>query len=275
MPESVHLCAWPVVDEALRDDELVAQVAGVLQAVSLGLSARKDSKIRARQPLAKAMIQAPDAAGRAGIEAWRETILDELNVKEIELLEDAGDLVSYSLKANLPVVGKKFGKQVGALRKALEGAAPDEAKRIGDAIKNGESVEIELDGETVTLEANEVLVETQQQSGYSFASENGWSVALDTTLTPELEDEGWVRDLVRGVQQARKDAEFQVSDRIAILVVEPSDKSRFGPVLEEFGDYLQRETLADELRLVDAEYPALVEVKVGDELLRIGVEKVG
>ena len=273
-PESVHLCAWPAVDEALRDDELVAQVAGVLQAVSLGLSARKDSKIRARQPLAKAMIQAPDAAGRAGIEAWRETILDELNVKEIELLKDAGDLVSYSLKANLPVVGRKFGKQVGALRKALEGATASEAKRIGDAMKSGNSVEIELEGEMVTLEANEVLVETQQQSGYSFASENGWSVALDTTLTPALEDEGWVRDLVRGVQQARKDSGFEVSDRIAILVVEPPETSRFAAVLEEFGDYLQRETLADELRLVDADYPGLVEVKVGEEVLRVGVEKV-
>ena len=141
-------------------------------------------------------------------------------------------------------------------------------------MKSGESVEIELDGETVTLEANEVLVETQQQSGYSFASENGWSVALDTTLTPALEDEGWVRDLVRGVQQARKDADFQVSDRIAILVVEPPEESRFAAVLEEFGDYLQRETLADELRLVDADYPGLVEVKVGDEVLRVGVEKV-
>ena len=274
VPESVHLCAWPRVDEDLRDDELVAQVAGVLQAVSLGLSARKDSKIRARQPLAKAMIQAPDAAGRAAIESWRETIEDELNVKEIELLEDAGDLVSYSLRANLPVVGRKFGKQVGALRKALEGAAPDETKRIGNAVKSGQSVEIELEGERVTLEANEVLVETQQQSGYSFASENGWSVALDTTLTRELEDEGWVRDLVRGVQQTRKDADFQVSDRIAILIATPPEESRFAAVLEEFGDYLQRETLADELRLVDADYPGLVEVKVGDEVLRVGVEKI-
>ena len=273
-PESVHLCAWPKVDEKLRDDELVAQVAGVLQAVSLGLSARKDSKIRARQPLAKALIQAPDAAGRAAIEAWRETILDELNVKTIELLEDAGDLVTYSLKANLPVVGKKFGKRVGALRKVLEGATGEEAKRIGQAVKNGESVQIELEGETVTLEPNEILAETQQGSGYSFASEGGWSVALDTTLTRELEDEGWVRDLVRGVQQARKDAGLQVSDRIAILIVEPSEDSRFAAVLEEWGDYLQRETLADELRLVDADYPRLSEVKVGDEVLRIGVEKV-
>ncbi len=84
----------------------------------------------------------------------------------------------------------------------------------------------------------------------------------------------WVRDLVRGAQQARKDAGFEVSDRIAILIVEPPEESRFSAVLEEFGDYLQRETLADELRLVDGDYPSLSEVKVGDEVLRIGVEKV-
>jgi len=274
-PESVHLCAWPRVDETLRDDELVAQVAGVLGAVSLGLAARAAAKIRSRQPLAKALIQAPDAAGRAAIEAWRDTIEDELNVKAIELLDDAGDLVTYSLRANLPVVGRKFGKRVGALRQVLEGAQGAEAKRIGEAVKAGQSVEIELEGETVTLEPNEILAETQQQSGYSFASEGGWSVALDTTLSRELEDEGWVRDLVRGVQQTRKDAGLEVSDRIAILVVEPPTNSRFGSVLEEFGDYLQRETLADELRLVDADYPALTDVKVGEETLRLGVEKVG
>jgi isoleucyl-tRNA synthetase len=255
-PESVHLCAFPTVDETLRDDELVRQVEGVLQAVSLGLSARKDSKIRARQPLSKALIQAPDASG---IEAWRDTILDELNVKEIELLDDAGDLVSYSLKANLPVVGKRFGKQVGALRQLLEGAEPGEAKRIGEAVKRGESVEIELGGERVTLEPSDILVTTQQGSGYSFASEGGWSVALDTTLTRELEDEGFARDFVRAVQQARKEAGFEVSDRISILLVEPAGETRLPDVLEEFGDYIQSETLADELRFVDAAYPELGE----------------
>ncbi|PQV63929.1 Isoleucyl-tRNA synthetase [Abditibacterium utsteinense] len=272
-PESVHLCAWPKVDEKWRNDELVLQVEGVLQAVSLGLSARKESKIRARQPLSKALIQAPNDSGRQGIEAWRDTILDELNVKEIELLDDAGDLVTYSLKANLPVVGKRFGKQVGALRQALEKAEPSEAKRIGEAVKRGESVEIELNGETVTLEPNDVLASAQQQSGYSFASDNGWSVALDTTLSSELELEGLARDFVRGVQQSRKDSGLEVSDRIAILVVE-NEISRFAEVLENFGDVIQAETLADELRFVGADYPELGEAKMGEETLRFRVEKM-
>lgn len=272
-PESVHLCAWPEVDPSLRNDALVRQVEGVLQAVSLGLSARKDSKMRARQPLSKALIQAPDAQGRAAIEAWRDTLLDELNVKQIELLDDAGDLVSYSLKANLPVVGKRFGKQVGVLRQALEKAEPGEAKRIGESVKRGQSVEIQLNGESVTLEPNEILVQTQQQSGYSFASEGGWSVALDTTLTEELELEGLARDFVRGVQETRKKAGLEVSDRIAILLVDAED-SRLSEVLEGFGDTIQSETLADELRFVDAAYPELSEAKMGEETLRLRVEKV-
>jgi isoleucyl-tRNA synthetase len=273
MPESVHLCPWPKVDENLRDDALVSDVEGVLQAVSLGLSARKDSKIRARQPLSKALIQAPDQKSRAAIDAWRDTILDELNVKEIELLDDAGDLVSYSLKANLPVVGKRFGKQVGALRQLLENASPEEAKRIGESVKRGENVEIELNGEKHTLEPNDILVATQQQSGYSFASENGWSVALDTTLTDELILEGLARDFVRAIQEGRKKAGFEVSDRISILVVD-DENSRLAEVLEAFGDIMQSETLADELRFVDAAYPELSEAKMGEETLRFRVERV-
>src|SRR4028119_392955 len=101
-PESVHLCEWPQVDESLRDDALLREVEGVLQAVSLGHAARKTSEIKVRQPLARVLIQAPTPEHRSGIENWRDTILDELNVKDLELLDDAGELVSYSLKANLP-----------------------------------------------------------------------------------------------------------------------------------------------------------------------------
>jgi isoleucyl-tRNA synthetase len=273
-PESVHLCDWPVVDKALRDDHLVNQVESVLLAVSLGHGARKESKVKVRQPLAKVLIQAPDAAGREAVTRWREAILEELNVKDIELLADAGDLVSYSLKANLPKLGKKLGKKVGALRQVLEGASPEEAKRIGQAARHGESVTVEVEGEPLTLEADEILVSVQQQSGYSFASEGGWAVALDTTLTPDLEDEGLARDFVRGIQQARKDAGFEVSDRIAILLVTPSEDSRFPQVLEKFGDYVQSETLAEELRFVDADYPELTEAPMGEEKIQFRVERV-
>lgn len=273
-PESVHLCAWPQVDEALRDDALCAEVQSVLQAVSLGHAARKDANIKVRQPLAKVLVQAPVPEMRPGIERWRDTILDELNVKELELLADAGDLVSYSLKANLPKLGKKLGPKMGAVRAAFEGASPEEARRIGEASRRGEEFTLTIDGEELSFAPDEVLVQTQQTSGYQFAEENGWAVALDTTLSEELIDEGFARDFVRGIQNARKDSGLEVSDHIAILLADPADDSRLPQVLEGFGDYVQKETLADELRLVAADYPELLEIKIGEEVVRFGVEKL-
>jgi isoleucyl-tRNA synthetase len=273
-PESVHLCDWPRVDENLRDENLVREVEGVLQVVSLGHGARKNSKIRVRQPLARVLVQAPTPELRAGIENWRDTIIDELNVKKLELLDDAGDLVSYSLKANLPKLGPRFGKQIGAIRSALENASPEDAKRIGESARRGGSTPITVNGETIELSAEDILVTTVQQSGYEFASENDWSVALDTTLSDELIIEGMARDFVRAIQSARKDAGFEVSDKIAILLVEPGDDSRLADVLENWGDFIQGETLAEELRFVLADYPGLSNAKVAEENWQFGVEKL-
>jgi isoleucyl-tRNA synthetase len=280
-PASVHLSGWPQVNETLANEALTAEVDAVLRAVSLGHAARKTSGVKVRQPLAKVLVQAPNPALRTAIENWRDTILDELNVKEVELLEDTGDLVSYSLKANLPKLGKKLGPKMGAVRAALEGASPEEARRIGVAARDGQSVTISVGGEELVLEAEEILVQTQQTSGYSFASENGWAVALDTTLTDELISEGHARDFIRAVQNARKEAGFEVSDRIAIIVAEPVGESGsetdgdsvFEKMLELFGDVVQSETLAEELRLVDADYPELVDIQLGEEAVRFRVEK--
>jgi len=272
-PNSVHLCAWPQVEESLRADELVREVEGVLACVSLGHAARAESGVRVRQPLAKVLLQAPSLEARAWIARWRETILEELNVKDLEILDDAGDLVTYSLRANLPLLGKKLGPKMGAVRQALEKSDAQEARRIGEASRRGESVQIEVGGETLELLASEILVSTTQQSGYSFAAENGWAVAIDTTLTEDLIDEGLARDLVRAIQNARKEAGLQVSDRIAILLWH-DEPSRIPQVFEKFGDYIQSETLADELRLVDADYPEMTEVKIGDEKVLLRVEKI-
>jgi isoleucyl-tRNA synthetase len=167
-------------------------------------------------------VQAPNDGAKRWVENWRETILDELNVKNLSLLDDAGDLVTYSLRANLPKLGKKLGKKMGAVRQVLEGADASESKRIGEAVKRGECVQIQVEGDPLELEAEEVLVSTQQASGYSFASGEGsgagWSVAMDTTLTPELEIEGMARDFIRAIQNARKEAGLEVSDRIGILL---------------------------------------------------------
>lgn len=271
-PVSVHLCSWPQVDSILRVPSLLSEVEAVLQAVSLGHAARKESGVKVRQPLAKVFVQTPTVEQRASIENWRETILDELNVKDLELLDDADEFVTYSLKANLPKLGPKFGKQIGAIRQALEKAEPAEARRIGEAARRGDSFKLQVGGEELELAADEVLVQTEQQSGYSFAGENGWAVALDTTLNDDLIDEGLARDFVRAVQNARKEAGFAVSDHIAILLA-LGEASRLPTVFEKFGAYIQQETLADELRLVPWDYPATNEVKIGEATARLRVEK--
>jgi isoleucyl-tRNA synthetase len=275
--ESVHLESWPEVDSSLRNDDLIREVDDVLLAVSLGHAARKDSKIKVRQPLARALIFAPTPNGRQAVTNWRETILDELNVKDIELLEDTGDLVSYTLRANLPKLGPKFGKQIGAIRKALESADPAAAKQIAENAKADKSTFIDVDGEQIELAPAEILIDTHQQSGYQFATDKGWAVALDTTLSDALVVEGLARDLVRAVQSARKDASFEVSDHIAILLAD-QDGSRLPDILEHFGDYVQQETLAEELRIVGADYPELREANIGSdeysETIKFYVEKM-
>jgi isoleucyl-tRNA synthetase len=272
-PQSVHLCSWPQVEESLRNSDLIQEVEGVLQCVSLGHAARKDSGVKVRQPLRRVLVQTPSVQARTWVENWRDTILDELNVKELELLDDAGELVEYSLKANLPKLGKKLGKQTGVVRQAFEGASPEEARRIGEASRRGEEFTLRVGDEEMTFAPDEVLVQTEQKSGYQFASENGWAVALDTTLDQDLIDEGLARDFVRAIQQARKDAGFQVSDRIAILLAIGED-SRMPHVFENWGDYIQNETLAEELRLVPRDYPELLEVKIGDETVHLRVERL-
>lgn len=274
MPESVHLCAWPQVDAALEDESLVREVQGVLQAVSLGHAARKESKVKVRQPLAKLFVQAPSAEAAAAVLKWRDTILEELNVKALELLKDTGEFVSYTLKPNLPKLGPRFGKKLGVIKGALEGAAPADAKRIAESARTGENFTLNVAGEELELGPEDVLVQTHQQTGYSFASENGWAAALDTNLDEDLVDEGLARDLVRGIQELRKKIGLEVHDRIAIVIAEPADDSGLPGVLEKFGDYVQQETLAEELRLVDGGYPELAEVKMGDEQLCLRVEKL-
>jgi isoleucyl-tRNA synthetase len=271
----VHLLPWPKEPEYEYhyDKSRILEVSLVMQAVSLGHKARKMSNVKVRQPLPRVLIQAPEEL-HPFLERWRDTILEELNVKELELLADVGDLVTYKLRANLPKLGPKFGKQIGQIRQLLENASPEEARRIGGAARRGENVTVELNAQQIELAPDEVLVQTQQQSGYSFASEGDWAVAIDTSLNEDLLDEGYARDFVRAIQEARKKAGLQVSDHIAILVVEPGDESRFARVLENHGDYIQDETLADELRFVDADYPELSEAEVGEETLRLRVEKL-
>ena len=240
-PESVHLSSFPIVNSALENLELVEQMEAVIRVVGLGRAIRGQTGLKTRQPLAKVLLRARTPEQTKSLGRFLEQISEELNVKNIELLEQYADLVRYTLKPNLPVVGKKVGKQVPQLKKALEQA---DASYVARMVREDRAFEVEADGFRFELQPNEVLVDAQSPEGYAALEDAGYLVAFDTALTPELEREGIMRDLVRAVQDARKSAGLEVQDRIELVF------SLEGQTLEaaqEWAETIKAETLALEL----------------------------
>ncbi|MGY1737749.1 isoleucine--tRNA ligase [Geodermatophilus sp. SYSU D00684] len=210
-PHSVHLASWPAVDEDARDPQLVAQVDLVRRLVELGRAARTSAKVRTRQPLARALVAAPgwSAMGRDLVAE----VADELNVAALdELGAVGGDLVDVSVKVDFRAVGRRLGKQVQAVARAV--AAADAAALVV-AYRAG-TASVDVDGEAVALQEGDLVVTETPREGWTVASAAGLTVALDLTLTPELERAGLVREAVRLVQEARKNAGLAVSDRIEL-----------------------------------------------------------
>ncbi|MFC4636790.1 isoleucine--tRNA ligase [Deinococcus hohokamensis] len=241
-PESIHLGEWPQVDEQLVAPGLVGEMDAVLRVVSLGRAVRGQTGLRQRQPLPKVMLRARSAEQTAALGRFAEQIKEELNVKEVELLDQYAELVSYQLRPNLPLLGKKFGKAVPQVRAALQGA---DASEIARFVRDGKFFEVvSPTGERFELGPDEVLVDAKSPEGFAAQEEAGYLVAFDTTLTRELELEGLARDLVRGVQDGRKKAGFEVSDRISLHLDLSGDAREAAEVWQE---YLMSETLAETL----------------------------
>jgi isoleucyl-tRNA synthetase len=238
--DSVHLAAWPTVDADARDPQLVAQVDLVRRLVELGRSARTSAKVRTRQPLARAVVAAPGwAALPRDLVA---EVADELNVQEMVGLSGAvgGDLVDVSVKVDFRAVGRRLGKQVQAVAKAVAAADPAEltaAYRAGTA-------SVEVDGAAVSLEDGDLVVTETPREGWTVASGSGLTVALDLTLTPELERAGLFREAVRLVQEARKSSGLEVSDRIELWWTGADGDDGMRAALTEHADALAAEVLA-------------------------------
>jgi isoleucyl-tRNA synthetase len=209
--DSVHLMPWPEVDDALIDEELCAQVALARRLVELGRAARAESGVKVRQPLARALISA-EAFPTLPADL-RAEIADELNVGTLTPLSEAGQsLVDVSVKANFRALGKRFGKEVQQVARAI--AAADGAP-LSASLREGTAT-VEVNGEPVRLDLDEVVITEVPREGWSVASEAGAAVALDLTLTRELRLAGLAREAVRLIQEARKDSGLQVADRIAL-----------------------------------------------------------
>jgi isoleucyl-tRNA synthetase len=237
-PVSVHMADWPEVETAKQDRALIAQFDVVQRVVGLGRAARNDTRLRVRQPLERLLVRVPDSAAGEAVKRHREQILEELNVKNLELVAGDAGLISYRLKPNLPRIGKRYGKRIPAIRTAL---AQADAGSIASLAAAGKGFELAVGDASICFDAEDVLVESVAAEGYACAEEGGYLVGLDTRIDDALRQEGLARELVRTVQDARKQAGLEVSDRI-VLRVTGSDAVE--DAIAGHRDFLMDETLA-------------------------------
>ncbi len=271
-PESVHLADWPVVDATQLDAELETDMAVLLQVVELGRSARSESGLKVRQPLAELLVFVPDARAQTGLTRFLDEVREELNVKAVRFLEGSSSLVQYRLKPNLPVVGRKYGKLVPAMRAALQELDQAGARAIAEAARAGQPFTLTVEGEALEMTADELLIESSSPEGFAVAEEGGYLVALNTTISEELRREGLARDLVRNIQDARKAAGFQISDHIVLALELPED---LRAALTEHFAYIQGETLTDAVAFGPAPAGAHTEtVELGEAQGTLGISKV-
>ena len=242
-PESVHLCDFPVCDESLIDEELERQMEQVLEIVALGRAARNEANLKIRQPLAKMYVRAEFVS-----DPMFQTIMtEELNVKSMEFVSDASSFTNYTFKPQLKLLGRKFGKQINEVRTAL--AALDGAKAKKELDETGKLTLTLSTGET-SLTEEELLIETSQMEGFASITDRGVTVVLDTRLTPELIEEGFVREIISKIQSMRRDADFDVTDHIAVTM-EGSEK--VCEIAQKYVDAISRDVLADSLTVGKAE----------------------
>ncbi|MFJ5800347.1 isoleucine--tRNA ligase [Streptomyces decoyicus] len=238
-PASVHLTSWPVADRALIDPALSGQMQLVRRLVELGRATRAESGVKTRQPLSRALVAAHGFAGLS--EDLRAQIAEELNVSSLaSLSEVGGSLVDTTAKANFRALGKRFGKGVQAVAKAVAAA---DAAALSLALREG-TASVEVDGETISLAPDEVIITETPREGWSVASDSGATVALDLEITPELRRAGLARDAIRLIQEARKNSGLDVADRIALRWQSTDEEVR--TALTDHAGLISDEVLAEE-----------------------------
>ena len=261
-PESIHLCDYPVSNPAYIDKDLEAYMDEVLNVVALGRAARNTANIKNRQPLGKMFVAVP----RELPEEFLEIVEDELNIKKVEFVNDSSSYVSYAFKPQLKTLGPKYGKLIGAIRNALMSLDGTAAKRQLDT--EG-VIRINADGTDIELAAEDLLIETVQKEGFMAESDNGITVILDTNLTPELVEEGFVRELTSKIQDMRKKAGFEVMDTINVYL---SGNEKIAQILEANKASVSRDVLADNIYYT-AGGSFSKELDLNGEAVTVGVEK--
>jgi isoleucyl-tRNA synthetase len=239
--ESVHLADWPKANKRQINERLRDETALVMRLVNLGRAAREQAQIRVRQPLATLYATTQTGAEAESLKRLGEQVLEELNVKRLEVLPRDSDMLAWALKPRRSTLGPKYGKRFPALLAAVQAADPQAGAL---ALREHGALTLVVDGETFTLTPDEVDVEARAREGFVAAEERGYVVALDTALTPELLAEGQVRDLTHLIQEARKSAGLAIEDSIQLWLATDAE---FAVTLERYAESIASETLAEPL----------------------------
>lgn len=234
-PMSVHLCDYPVCDEAMIDAQLEKYMNEVLSIVVLGRSCRNESNIKNRQPVGNLYVGATEVLPQEFIDI----VAEELNVKHVEFTTEAADFISYSFKPQMRTLGPKYGKLLNAIRTTL--AELDGSAAMAELNENG-VLKLAIEGQDIELTKDDLLISTAQKEGYAAATDNGYTVAIDTNLTPELLEEGFVREIISKVQTMRKEADFEVQDHILVSF---KGSEKVATIISKNADYIASEVLAN------------------------------
>ena len=261
-PESVHLCLWPEVEESAIDQKLEQEMDLAYKIVKLGRSARNAANIKNRQPLSEMLISVDTLP-----EYYAHIVKEELNVKKIELGAEMSDYVNFEIKPNLPVLGKEYGKLIPKIKEEI---AKKNQMELATTVKAGKVEYIEIDGTEIGLDANNLLITMHGKEGFAFSGEGEMGVVLDTHITPELKEEGYVREILSKVQNMRKDSGFKVLDRINLYVAE---NAKLEDVIKKFEANIKHDTLADNI-IYDEPNKDYTDTNINGENLKIFVEVI-
>ena len=262
-PESIHLCDFPAADETMIDAKLEADMEEVLKIVVMGRAARNAANIKNRQPIGQMFVKAENTLD----DFYQDIIRDELNVKKIDFTDDVRAFTSYSFKPQLKTVGPKYGKQLNGIREYLNSVDGNAAM---EELQAKEALVFDVDGVTVSLAEEDLLIEMAQKEGYVSEADNSVTVVLDTDLTDELIEEGFVYEVISKIQTMRKDAGFEVMDHIKVAV---NDNDKIAEIVQKNSAAIAGKVLADAIT-ADETLAVSKEWSVNGEKVTIGVEKV-
>jgi len=264
--DSVHLADFPTYDESRVNLELEQRMDAVIKLVSLGRAARNTVQIKVRQPLAEMRVKLPTETKRENVEPLIPVIMEEINVKGIDFLEDTTSVAEYEVLPNFKLLGPKVGKDVKAVKQALEKLTEDEIRKFL-ALKQ---LSVRVNGKTFDLSGEEVQVRLTGKGGFAVAADGGYTVALTTEIDDELRAEGFARELVNKIQSMRKEADFDVTDKISVAI---SSNDAVTSAARKHLEYIKQETLANEVKFGEANGDLLREWSINGEPAKLGIRR--